>query len=98
MIIGKIIGGLLGYSMGGILPALLGLFVGHLFDRGYRIAQMGGTPEQRRRIQNAFFETVFKTLGHIAKADGHVSEEEVRTIHGAYGVDRGASPRGDRSV
>lgn len=78
MIIGKIVGGLLGYSMGGILSALLGVFVGHLFDQGYRIAQMGGTPEQRRRIQNTFFETVFKTLGHIAKVDGRISEEEIR--------------------
>lgn len=78
MIIGKVVGGLLGYSMGGILPALLGLFVGHLFDRGYRIAQMGGTPEQRQRIQESFFMTVFRTLGHLAKADGRISEDEIR--------------------
>ena len=78
MIIGKLIGGLLGYSVGGMVLGLLGLFVGHLFDRGYALAQLGPSPEQRRQIQHRFFTTVFTLLGHMAKADGRISEAEIR--------------------
>lgn len=78
MIIGKIIGGLLGYSIGGLFLGLIGLFLGHWFDRGFQFIQMAPSPEQRQRIEASFFATVFKILGHIAKADGRISEEEIR--------------------
>ncbi|MCW8195690.1 co-chaperone DjlA [Proteobacteria bacterium 005FR1] len=75
---GKIIGFLLGYWIGGFWLGLLGLFIGHLFDRGYAIARRGGGPQQRQRIQDVFFRTVFTTMGHLAKADGRISEAEVK--------------------
>jgi DnaJ like chaperone protein len=78
MIIGKLVGGLLGYSMGGVVLGLLGLFIGHLFDKGYALAQLGPSPEQRQQIQDRFFTTVFTLLGHMAKADGRISEAEIR--------------------
>jgi DnaJ like chaperone protein len=78
MFIGKLIGGLLGYSLGGVVLGLLGLFVGHLFDKGYAQARFGPSPEQRRQIQDRFFTTVFTLLGHLAKADGRISEAEIR--------------------
>lgn len=77
MILGKLAGALLGYSIGGIPMAILGLIIGHLFDRGFMQAQMGASPEQRQRIQDRFFTTVFTLLGHMAKADGRISEAEI---------------------
>jgi DnaJ like chaperone protein len=78
VIIGKIIGALLGYWIGGFWLALVGLFVGHLFDRGYAIARRGASPQQRQHIQDVFFRTVFTLLGNLAKADGRISEAEVK--------------------
>ncbi len=82
MILGKIIGAILGFAMGGIIPALIGLAVGHLFDRGYAQFQAEGSPQRRQEIEKSFFETLFTLLGHLAKADGRVSEEEVRQTEG----------------
>jgi DnaJ like chaperone protein len=78
MIIGKLLGGLLGYSIGGPIMGLIGLLIGHLFDRGYALARLGATPEERQRIQDTFFRTIFSLLGHMAKADGRISEAEIR--------------------
>jgi len=78
MILGKLAGALLGYSIGGIPMAILGLILGHLFDRGYQQVQLGASPEERQRIQDRFFTTVFTLLGHMAKADGRISEAEIR--------------------
>lgn len=78
MIVGKLIGALLGYWIGGIGLAIVGLIVGHLFDRGYAMVRQGVTPEQLQGIQECFFRTVFTLLGHLAKADGRVSEAEVK--------------------
>lgn len=78
MIIGKLLGGLLGYSIGGPFMGLIGLLIGHLFDRGYMLVRLGATPEERQRIQDTFFRTIFTLLGHMAKADGRISEAEIR--------------------
>ena len=37
----------------------------------------GGDP---RRVPDAFFRATFQTMGHVAKADGRVSEEEIRAF------------------
>ncbi len=76
---GKVIGGALGFMMGGPLGALLGAALGHNFDRGLGIVlrddrvNAGGT----ERVQAAFFTATFSVMGHIAKADGRVSETEI---------------------
>ncbi len=79
---GKVAGGLIGWVAGGPVGAALGMFLGHQFDRGFQI-QMGeqayraeyGDP---RLIQTTFFHATFSIMGHIAKADGRVSEDEIR--------------------
>ncbi|MGD9299783.1 MAG: co-chaperone DjlA [Thiohalocapsa sp.] len=76
---GKAIGGLLGFAAGGPLGALLGATLGHGVDRGVqRLAEDYGLPfGDRRRIESAFFTATFSVMGHIAKADGRVSEREI---------------------
>ena len=76
MIAGKIIAGLIGLSVAGPIGVLIGVFIGHQFDKG-----LGGlrpmSAEQQAEVKERFFETVFGLLGHLAKADGRVSESEI---------------------
>jgi DnaJ like chaperone protein len=76
---GKVVGGALGFVLGGPLGALLGGVLGHNLDRG--IASLTGTerldPGERERVQTAFFAATFSVMGHVAKADGRVSQREI---------------------
>ncbi len=77
---GKILGGAFGYSLGGPLGALLGAVIGHQFDAGLkRMTEYGGgwSPGDQERTQTAFFTSVFSVMGHMAKVDGRVSEQEI---------------------
>ncbi|MGD8569355.1 MAG: co-chaperone DjlA [Gammaproteobacteria bacterium] len=77
---GKILGGTFGLMLGGPLGAILGAALGHNFDKGLEnIAQHGGYRlGDTERVQSAFFAATFSIMGHIAKADGRVSEIEIR--------------------
>lgn len=73
---GKIIGGTFGFMAGGPLGALLGAALGHQFDGGLK--QFGALPPgETERTQTAFFAASFSVMGHLAKADGHVSRDEI---------------------
>jgi len=71
---GKLIGGALGFSLGGgPLGALIGAYLGHRFvDKNS--AQSFKSIEL---TQAAFFTASFSVMGHIAKADGRVSKDEI---------------------
>lgn len=77
---GKLIGGAFGFMIGGPLGALLGAALGHNFDRGLdRLTVNGESPHMRQhRIQGAFFTATFSVMGHVCKADGRVSHDEIR--------------------
>lgn len=75
--LGKIIGGLIGFLGFGPPGAVVGILAGHLFDRGQRHLLYRESPEQRQLIQETFFKTTFTLIGYLAKADGRVSEEEI---------------------
>jgi DnaJ like chaperone protein len=68
---GKLIGGIIGLVKGGPAGALFGVFVGHMVDRF--LAGLSGV----NRTRDAFFGAMFSTLGHINKADGRVTKEEI---------------------
>ena len=85
--IGKVVGGVLGFllSKGSLFGAVAGIFIGHQFDRGLS----GGLSRGSRGFggfssvsaaerQKVFFESLFLAMGCLAKADGRVSEEEIR--------------------
>ena len=76
MFLGKLIAGLLGLLVVGIPGLIFGLVLGHLFDRGLAsLVGAGGAGLEDLRRQ--FFRTIFLLMGHIAKADGRISEAEV---------------------
>jgi DnaJ like chaperone protein len=76
---GKLLGGSVGFALGGPLGALIGAALGHTVDAHRRRAATGRTgPGARERTQTAFFTATFSVLGHIAKADGRVTRDEIR--------------------
>lgn len=77
MPVGKIIGALIGYFSFQWPGLIVGLLVGHFFDKGRATLEGRFDPEQRRKNEEAFFKAVFPVLGCIAKADGQVTDEEI---------------------
>lgn len=74
-IFGKIIGGFLGFLFLGPIGAILGIWIGHRFDKGLSLHT---SPRARPvEVQRAFFTATFSVMGHLAKADGHVSPDEI---------------------
>jgi DnaJ like chaperone protein len=65
--------------LGGPLGALLGAVLGHNLDKGLDRLPRDETlePGARERVQTAFFTATFSVMGHVAKADGRVSEDEI---------------------
>jgi DnaJ like chaperone protein len=75
---GKIIGGVLGLAAMGPWGAVLGAFIGHQFDTGATVGTLLGSGGADPKLVNElFFPTTFRVMGHIAKADGRVSEQEI---------------------
>lgn len=77
---GKIIGGAVGLLVGGPVGAAVGALIGHQFDRGQFSTNLLGGPGATADpglVNELFFPSTFRVMGHIAKADGHVSEQEI---------------------
>lgn len=86
MWVGRIIGASLGFTKGGVLGLALGFLIGYYIDT-LLMSKLSGSA--RRSIfsssdsgsdnrQNQFFESIFKVMGAVAKADGRVSEREIQ--------------------
>ncbi|MBC8519785.1 MAG: co-chaperone DjlA [Gammaproteobacteria bacterium] len=77
---GKILGGAFGFMLGGPLGALIGASFGHNFDKGMRSASSSGGwgIGNQQRVQTAFFTATFSVMGHVAKADGKVTADEIQ--------------------
>jgi len=76
---GKIIGAILGSFIAGPFGFILGLIIGHFFDVGLnkQWQSFQFNTGQASQIQQEFFDATFRVMGHIAKADGKVSEAEI---------------------
>jgi DnaJ like chaperone protein len=76
---GKLIGGALGFALGGgPLGAILGLAIGHSFDKGLKgVDAFATSGAHQEEIQAAFFAATFSIMGRLAKADGVVSKIEI---------------------
>ena len=74
-----VVGGAFGFLLGGPLGAILGASVGHQFGKGLQGMETAETLNSgdQHRVQMAFFTATFSVMGHIAKADGRVTTEEI---------------------
>ena len=76
----KLIGVIVGYYFFGFFGALLGLFIGSFIDRMMAYGAGAINPLQNALRQAVFLETVFISMGKLAKADGHVSQDEIAHV------------------
>ena len=76
----KYIGLVLGYWAMGFFGALLGFFIGGSIDRARELGVGGINPLNIKQRQQVFLETVFILMGKLAKADGHISKQEVNHV------------------
>ena len=82
---GKILGALFGFMFLKIPGAILGLLVGHFFDKAYSqdFNQLCGfgrffSDQNSLKQQAIFFHSLFSALGHLAKSDGKVTNREIQ--------------------
>ena len=82
---GKVLGFLFGLMFLKIPGAILGVIVGHFFDKAYSqdFNQLGGfgrffSDRNSLKQQAVFFHSLFSALGHLAKSDGQVTNREIQ--------------------
>lgn len=82
MIAGKIFGAIFGYLLTrSWIGIVLGILVGHYFDKGLRgMKAQSSTAGAIPLAEHPFFATVFTIFGHLAKADGRISEAEIASV------------------
>lgn len=76
----KFVGILIGYYFLGISGAFVGYFLGSMIDRFSAYGMGGINPLSRGQRQTVFLETVFILMGKLAKADGHISKNEIEHV------------------
>lgn len=73
---GKFFGFAIGFMFGRIIGGLIGLWLGHLYDK--KSAELSGIIGKGANRQTLFFNTTFAVMGHVAKASGQVTENDIR--------------------
>lgn len=74
---GKLVGAILGYILTRRpLGVLIGMMLGHLYDV-YAAGRSGGPRAQLATVRETFFRAAFSVMGHVAKSDGRVSEQDI---------------------
>jgi len=79
---GKVVGVVGGLAARSPWLAILGLFLGHQFDRGFaerfRASAPGGESGGLQHLPDYFVTALFQVMGCVAKSDGRISEDEIR--------------------
>lgn len=76
----KIIAVVLAYYFFGFWGALAAFFLGSMIDRTISYGLGGVNPLSRAHRESVFLGTVFVLMGKIAKADGHISQNEITHV------------------
>lgn len=76
----KFIGLALGYYLLGFFGAFLGYLIGSSVDRAKDYGLGGVNPLGNTHRKEIFLETVFALMGKLAKADGHISKDEISHV------------------
>ena len=76
----KILGLIVGSKMGGFMGALLAYFIGSTIDRTIRLGIGAVNPLSANARRKVFLQTAFELMGKVAKADGHISEDEISHV------------------
>ena len=76
----KFIGFIAGYYFFGLFGAVLGLIVGSFIDRFRAYGSGAINPLRNALRQTVFIETLFISMGKLAKADGQVSQDEIAHV------------------
>lgn len=76
----KIIGVIVGFFFLGFLGAIIGYFVGGALDRYNDYGAGAINPLSGAHRQSVFIETLFTLKGKLAKADGHISQDEIAHV------------------
>ena len=76
---GKVVGGAIGLLTGGPVGAAVGVLLGHQFDEftGSREEPRLRSDPDSLAVGEHFFRSAFRVMGHVAKADGRVTEQEI---------------------
>src|SRR6185312_14927634 len=78
-LVGALIGAVIGYILGGPIGMILGAFLGQSITVG--VSRGGWSGHDSARAQEAFFTATFSVMGHVAKADGVVSQDEIQAAN-----------------
>lgn len=76
---GKILGAFFGFSIAGPVGAFFGIIVGNVFDKGINFSRNADPKTLRGDARRVFQNATFSVMGHVAKLDGRVSEDEIRS-------------------
>jgi DnaJ like chaperone protein len=75
---GKVVGGVIGLLAGGPVGAAIGAALGHQYDSAQDDDTVADSPRLGPgQAAEQFFVSTFRIMGHVAKSDGRVSEQEI---------------------
>jgi len=83
-IVGKIIGAIVGFMLARFPGLIIGIVLGHLYDQSVS-ARRSGPRAGPLEVGERFFTATFEVMGHVAKADGRVSEAEIAAARKVMG-------------
>ena len=77
---GKLLGGAAGFATGRLWLGLIGVLMGHQFDRGFaeRFRTESSSGQRATVLSESFLKALFQSMGHLAKSDGRVTPAEIR--------------------
>jgi DnaJ like chaperone protein len=74
---GKLVGAVLGYILTRRpMGVLVGMILGHLYDQ-WAARGRAGPRADLAAVRETFFRAAFTIMGHVAKSDGRVSEQDI---------------------